>query len=190
MRLLPLSASHSWGHTLTSPSQSTGQLAAKETTTNNCDGLDLPGNLLQPLEVLDLKEHLPPFPILPIRNGSRKHLCPVSPLEIRVTLPSLEEVCCSFLLFACCTEKPPRIPCLCKLFPVQEISNACISPYISRAITIRLLNSNVTSSTGMPRLTSSIPPFPTEQSTPQDKSSTEHKTPMCLLIPHPFPELD
>lgn len=64
------------GHTgdaLTSPSQSTGQLTAKETTTNNCDGLDFPGNLLQPSEVIDLKEHLPPFPILSNRNGRRKH---------------------------------------------------------------------------------------------------------------------
>lgn len=64
------------GHTrdtLTSPSQSTGQLTAKETTTNNCDGLDFPGNLLQPSKVVDLKEHLPPFPILSNRNSRRKH---------------------------------------------------------------------------------------------------------------------
>lgn len=49
------------GDTLTSPSQSAGQLTAKETTTNNCDGLDFSGNLLQPLEVLDLSEQGQPF---------------------------------------------------------------------------------------------------------------------------------
>lgn len=126
---------------LTSPSQSTGQLAAEETTTNNCDGLDFPGNLLQPSEVLDLKEHLPPFPILSNRNGSRKHLSPVSPFEIRVTLPSLEKEMCSVCLLRRKTSLDSIS--LCKPFPVQEISNACISPYISRATTIKLLNSNV-----------------------------------------------
>lgn len=82
MRLLPLSACHSWGHTLTSPSQGTGQLAAEETTTNYCDGLDFPGNLLQPPEVLDLKERLPPFPIPSNRNGSRKHFGPIQRLLV------------------------------------------------------------------------------------------------------------
>lgn len=55
-----------WSHT--SPAEGTGQLAAQEATSDDSDGIDVSGNLIQRLEVLNLRReknwhsHLPGQP--------------------------------------------------------------------------------------------------------------------------------